>query len=141
MKKFLFKNKVKLSIAFILLVWYTLCLPKQLFYVPYSTVIESSDGRLLDAHIASDDQWRFPAVDSVPYKYKKCVLQYEDAHFYEHPGFNPVSIVKAFKENMNAGKVVRGGSTITQQVIRLARKKDRKYYEKFIELIWATRLS
>ncbi|MEN8816053.1 MAG: penicillin-binding protein 1C, partial [Nonlabens sp.] len=38
------------------------------------------------------------------------------------------------------GKVVRGGSTITQQVIRLARKKDRNYYEKFIELIWATRL-
>ncbi|GAL74237.1 multimodular transpeptidase-transglycosylase [Nonlabens ulvanivorans] len=120
--------------------WYTFCLPEQLFDVPYSTVIESSDGRLLDAHIASDDQWRFPAVDSVPYKYKKCVLQYEDAHFYAHPGFNPVSIVKAFKENMNAGKVVRGGSTITQQVIRLARKKDRKYYEKFIELIWATRL-
>ncbi|MEO9502535.1 penicillin-binding protein 1C [Nonlabens ulvanivorans] len=140
MKKFLFKHKFKLSIAFILLVWYTLFLPKQLFDVPYSTVIESSDGRLLDAHIASDDQWRFPAVDSVPYKYKKCLLQYEDAHFYAHPGFNPVSIVKAFKENMNAGKVVRGGSTITQQVIRLARKKDRKYYEKFIELIWATRL-
>ncbi|GAK75065.1 multimodular transpeptidase-transglycosylase [Nonlabens ulvanivorans] len=78
---------------------------------------------MLDAHIASDDQWRFPAVDSIPYKYKKCLLQYEDAHFYSHPGFNPVSIVKAFKENMNAGKVVRGGSTITQQVIRLARKK------------------
>lgn len=141
MKKFLFKHKFKLSIAFILLVWYTLCLPKQLFDVPYSTVIESSDGRLLDAHIASDDQWRFPAVDSVPpYKYKKSVLQYEDAHFYSHPGFNPVSIVKAFKENINAGKVVRGGSTITQQVIRMARNKDRKYYEKFIELIWATRL-
>ena len=140
MKKFLFKHKIKLGIATILLVWYALCLPDKLFDVPYSTVIESSDGRLLVAHIARDDQWRFPAVDSVPYKYKKCLLQYEDAHFYNHPGFNPVSIVKAFKENISAGKVVRGGSTITQQVIRMARNKDRKYYEKFIELIWATRL-
>ncbi len=140
MKKFLFKHKIKLSITAILLVWYALCLPDKLFSVPYSTVIESSDGRLLDAHIARDDQWRFPAVDSVPYKYKKCLLEYEDAHFYSHPGFNPVSIGKALKENISAGKVVRGGSTITQQVIRLSRKKDRKYYEKLIELIWATRL-
>lgn len=140
MKKLLFKHKIKLSVAAVLLLWYALCLPDQLFDVPYSTVIESRDGRLLDAHIAHDDQWRFPAVDSVPFKYKKCVLHYEDAHFYSHPGFNPVSIVKAFKENISAGKVVRGGSTITQQVIRLARKRDRKYFEKFIELIWATRL-
>ncbi|MFT4838164.1 MAG: penicillin-binding protein 1C [Nonlabens sp.] len=140
MKKFFYKHKIKLSILTLLLVWYALCLPDQLFDVPYSTVIESRDGRLLDAHIAKDEQWRFPAVDSVPYRYKQCVLQYEDAYFYAHPGFNPVAIGKALGDNISAGKVVRGGSTITQQVIRLSRKKDRKYYEKFIELIWATRL-
>jgi len=123
-----------------LLVWYALCLPDQLFDVPYSTVIESKEGSLLDAHIARDEQWRFPAVDSVPYRYKQCVLQYEDAYFYSHPGFNPVAITKALVDNISAGKVVRGGSTITQQVIRMSRKKDRNYYEKFIELIWATRL-
>jgi penicillin-binding protein 1C len=139
-KKFLYKHKIKLSILTVLLVWYALCLPEILFDVPYSTVIESKEGRLLDAHIAKDEQWRFPAVDSVPYRYKQCVLQYEDAYFYSHPGFNPVAITKALADNISAGKVVRGGSTITQQVIRLSRKKDRKYYEKFIELIWATRL-
>ncbi|MEN8898377.1 MAG: penicillin-binding protein 1C [Nonlabens sp.] len=140
MKKLLFKHKIKLSVLTILLVWYAVCLPEKLFDVPYSTVIESKDGRLLDAHIAKDEQWRFPAVDSVPYRYKQSLLQYEDAHFYSHLGFNPVSIGKALADNILAGKVVRGGSTITQQVIRLARKKDRNYYEKFIELIWATRL-
>ncbi|MEN8817010.1 MAG: transglycosylase domain-containing protein, partial [Nonlabens sp.] len=134
MKKLLFKHKIKLSVLTILLVWYAVCLPEKLFDVPYSTVIESKDGRLLDAHIAKDEQWRFPAVDSVPYRYKQSLLQYEDAHFYSHPGFNPVSIGKALADNISAGKVVRGGSTITQQVIRLARKKDRNYYEKFIEL-------
>ncbi|MGB5983545.1 MAG: penicillin-binding protein 1C [Nonlabens sp.] len=137
---FLVKHKIKLSLLLIFGIWYYLCLPKQLFNVPYSTVIESSDGRLLDAHIASDEQWRFPAVDSVPYRYKQCVLQYEDAYFYSHPGFNPISIYNALSANIEAGKVVRGGSTITQQVIRLARKENRNYLEKLIELIWATRL-
>ncbi|WP_298954705.1 penicillin-binding protein 1C [uncultured Nonlabens sp.] len=140
MKKYLYKHKIKLSILTVLLFWYALCLPDKLFDVPYSTVIESKDGRLLDAHIARDEQWRFPAVDSVPYRYKQSLLQYEDAHFYDHPGFNPVSIAKAMADNISAGRVVRGGSTITQQVIRLSRKQERKYYEKFIELIWATRL-
>lgn len=121
-------------------IWYYFCLPEQLFDATYSTVLESSDGRLLDAHIAADEQWRFPKVDSVPYRYKQCVLQYEDAHFYTHPGFNPISIFKAMKQNISAGRVVRGGSTITQQVIRLSRKRDRNYLEKIIELIWATRL-
>jgi len=140
MKKWLYRHKIKLSIATILLVWYAMCLPDQLFDVPYSTVITSSDGRLLDAHIARDEQWRFPAVDSIPYKYEQCVLQYEDASFYSHPGFNPVSMVKAMSDNISAGEIVRGGSTITQQVIRLSRKSNRTYLEKFIELIWATRL-
>lgn len=140
MKKWLLKHKIKLGILTILAIWYALCLPEKLFDVPYSTVITSRDGRLLDAHIARDDQWRFPAVDSIPFKYEQCVLQYEDASFYSHPGFNPVSIIKAIKDNIKAGEVVRGGSTITQQVIRLSRKRDRTYLEKFIELIWATRL-
>ncbi|WP_206052097.1 penicillin-binding protein 1C [Nonlabens xiamenensis] len=139
-KRLLFRHKIKLAVAAILLVWYIFCLPEQLFNAPYSTVIESRNGRLLDAHIAQDDQWRFPAVDSVPYRYEQALLQYEDAHFYEHPGFNPVAIVKAMSDNISAGEVVRGGSTITQQVIRLSRKRDRTYTEKFIELIWATRL-
>ncbi len=134
------RHKLKILILLALGIWYYFCLPEQLFDVTYSTVLESSDGQLLDAHIAADEQWRFPEVDSVPYRYKQCVLQYEDAHFFSHPGFNPISILKALKQNIDAGRVVRGGSTITQQVIRLSRKRDRSYLEKIIELIVATRL-
>ncbi|WP_338350218.1 penicillin-binding protein 1C [Nonlabens tegetincola] len=134
------KHKWKIMFFLVLSIWYYFCLPQRLFDVPYSTVIESKEGILLDAHIAKDEQWRFPRVDSVPYKYKQSVLFYEDEHFYSHPGFNPISILNAMRQNFEAGKVVRGGSTITQQVIRLARKKERSYYEKLVELIWATRL-
>ncbi len=132
----------KKTVVFLfLLIAYYFCLPTELFNKPTSTVVESSNNELLGAIIAEDGQWRFPELDSVPQKFKACLLQFEDAHFYYHPGFNPVSMVKAMGENIAAGKTVRGGSTITQQVIRLSREdKRRTYYEKFIELVLATRL-
>jgi len=135
------KNKIKSLIAFLLLVIYYFSLPKTLFKEPYSTVIESREGELLGAKIARDGQWRFPAQDSVPDKFKKCIVYFEDEYFYKHPGFNPVAMVNAIKQNRKAGKVVRGGSTLTQQVIRLSRKgKGRTYFEKIVEVILATRL-
>lgn len=120
---------------------YYFSIPRTLFKEPYSTVIESHEGELLGAKIARDGQWRFPAQDSVPDKFKKCIVYFEDEYFYKHPGFNPVAMVNAIKQNRKAGKVVRGGSTLTQQVIRLSRKgKGRTYFEKIIEVILATRL-
>ncbi|MRX37833.1 penicillin-binding protein 1C [Flavobacterium sp. LC2016-23] len=135
------KNKIKSAIVFLLLLIYYFSLPRTLFQEPYSTVIESKEGELLGAKIARDGQWRFPAHDSVPDKFKKCIVYFEDEYFYKHPGFNPVAMVNAIRQNRKAGKVVRGGSTLTQQVIRLSRKgKGRTYFEKIIELILATRL-
>ena len=135
------KNKIKSAIAFTLLLIYYFSIPRTLFQEPYSTVIESKEGELLGAKIARDGQWRFPAQDSVPDKFKKCIVYFEDEYFYQHPGFNPIAMVNAIKQNRKAGKVVRGGSTLTQQVIRLSRKgKGRTYFEKFIEIIKATRL-
>ena len=136
------KRNPKKTIFFgLLLIAYYFCLPRTLFEQPYSTVIESEEGELLGAKIARDGQWRFPAQDSIPEKFKKCIVYFEDEHFYKHPGFNPVAMVKAIKQNHDAGKVVRGGSTLTQQVIRLSRDgKSRSYFEKIIELVLATRL-
>lgn len=135
------RNKIKSAIAFVLLLIYYFSIPRTLFKEPYSTVIESKEGELLGAKIARDGQWRFPEQDSVPDKFKKCIVYFEDEYFYKHPGFNPVAMINAIKQNRKAGKVVRGGSTLTQQVIRLSRKgKGRTYFEKFIEIILATRL-
>ena len=125
----------------VLLIFYAFCLPKEIFTKPTSTVITSHKGELLGALIAKDGQWRFPHNDSIPQKFKTCLIQFEDEHFYKHFGFNPVSIVKAMKQNIKAGRVVRGGSTITQQVMRLSRNdRPRTYFEKLKELVLATRL-
>jgi penicillin-binding protein 1C len=135
------KHKIKLTIAVILLTAYYFLLPKKLFNNPTSTVIESAEGELLGAKIADDGQWRFPQNDSVPNKFKECIIQFEDAYFYQHPGFNPVSIAKAFVENFKSDNVKRGGSTLTQQVVRLSLKNpNRTYWEKLKEIILATRL-
>ncbi|MFY9242479.1 MAG: penicillin-binding protein 1C [Polaribacter sp.] len=140
-KNYILKHKKKTIVLVVLLIFYAFCLPKELFTKPTSTVITSNSDELLGALIAEDGQWRFPHNDSVPEKFKTCLIQFEDEYFYKHPGFNPMSIFKALKQNLKAGGIKRGGSTITQQVIRLSRDdRPRTYFEKIKELILATRL-
>ena len=137
---YLGRHKIKLGVSIVSLIIWFFCLPSNLFDVPTATVVESKEGIMLGARIADDGQWRFPKMDSVPRRFEQSILLFEDEHFYKHPGFNPVSISKALWGNLTTEKR-RGGSTLTQQVIRLSRKnKDRNYGEKLIEIVQATRL-
>lgn len=118
-----------------------LCVPIPRFDKPYSTVLTARNGELLGAKIADDGQWRFPATDNYSPKYVACLLEYEDRHFFLHPGFNPVSFVKALIDNIKAGEVIRGGSTLSMQVVRLSRDNPpRTYGEKLLEVMLALRL-
>jgi penicillin-binding protein 1C len=141
LRSWIASNKIKTALILLFALAYYFCLPHRLFNSPYATIIESKDGELLAAKIADDGQWRFPEPDSIPYKFKTCIIAFEDQHFYKHFGVNPIAVWNAFRQNQKAGRVVRGGSTLTQQVIRLSREnKQRTYGEKFIEAILATRL-
>ncbi len=138
--KFL-KRKFTWGILFLLFVVYLFCLPKPLFNDPVCTVITDSDNKLLGAKIADDGQWRFPHSDQVPEKFEKSIICFEDQYFYKHPGINPVAMIRAAILDIKNRKVVSGGSTISMQVIRLARKnKPRTVKEKLIEVVLATRL-
>ncbi len=139
-KKLSIKKKTILFITVFLLIAYYFCLPGQLFHTPYATVVADRDNELLGARIADDGQWRFPPVDTVPDKFKKCIIEFEDRYFYSHWGVNPLAIGRAIKQNMSEKRTVSGGSTITMQTIRLARNKSRTIPEKIIEMLWATRL-
>ena len=111
------------------------------FSAPHSTVVEAGDGSLLGARIADDGQWRFPGSEQVPEKFEKALLTFEDRWFYYHPGINPVSILRALKNNIKAGEVVSGGSTITMQVARISRgNSTRSYSGKIIEMLSALKL-
>jgi penicillin-binding protein 1C len=112
-----------------------------LFHDPLSIVVYDSQGGLLGARVASDGQWRFSGNPRVPEKVKMATLAFEDRYFYYHPGFNPWSIGRAIVLNLKRGRIVSGGSTLTMQTIRLARKgKPRSAYEKLVEVLLATRL-
>lgn len=120
--------------------WWFFCLPAKLFEKPRSTVLLDTDGQLLAAKIADDGQWRFPEADSVPDKFAKCILTYEDRDFYRHHGFSPKSALRAAWQNIKSGRVVSGASTITMQVMRMARSpRDRTIVQKSIETLWALR--
>jgi len=65
----------------------------------------------------------------------------EDARFYDHEGIDFHSIIRAFFKNLEAGRIVQGGSTITQQVIKsLLLTPERSYERKLKEAILAYRL-
>lgn len=117
------------------------CLPRELFpSTAYSTVVESAEGELLGARIAADGQWRFPPCDTVPERFAKALIQFEDRRFRWHPGVDPAALVRAAVDNAKYGHVVSGGSTITMQVIRLSRQRERTLWQKMVEAVLATRL-
>lgn len=70
----------------------------------------------------------------------EAMLTAEDRWFYYHCGINPVSIVTALYDNIKAGEVVRGGSTITMQLARLMEPKARNIPNKLIEMFRALQL-
>lgn len=71
----------------------------------------------------------------------KSFLAAEDAGFYEHEGVEFLGIVRAAIQNFQAGEIVQGGSTITQQVIKsLLLTPERSYTRKIKEAILAYRL-
>ncbi|MFA8433141.1 MAG: penicillin-binding protein 1C [Marinifilaceae bacterium] len=118
-----------------------LCLPSPLFRDPTSTIINSRERKLLGARIASDGQWRFPETEMVPQKFEQALLTFEDQYFYYHPGVNPVALGRAMIQNLKAGHVVSGGSTLSMQLIRISRKgKARNIYQKLVEMVQALRL-
>jgi len=135
------RKAIALILLEVLLAGWLCCLPGDLFRgTPYATVVTDRNGELLGARIASDGQWRFPPCDTVPSRYATALVQFEDRHFRWHPGVDPLALARALRSNLREGHVVSGGSTITMQVVRMSRGKERTLWQKGVEAILATRL-
>lgn len=133
------RQKAGLGLALLLLGFLLLPVPRPTG--PRSGVLLDSQGRLLGARVASDQQWRFGEGAVLPQKYIDAVVRFEDRRFYLHPGVDPLAIGRALWTNLRSGDVKRGGSTITMQVVRISRGNPaRTYGEKLIEAALALRL-
>ncbi|GAB3033662.1 hypothetical protein GCM10027185_39210 [Spirosoma pulveris] len=109
--------------------------------VPYSTLVTARDGSILHAFLSRDDKWRMYAeLDEITPTLRDAILFKEDKYFWYHPGFNPVSMLRAAGRNLLTGRRTSGASTITMQTVRLLEPRERTYLSKFIELFRALQL-
>jgi penicillin-binding protein 1A len=80
-------------------------------------------------------------LDSIPHQLQQAFIAAEDARFYKHKGIDLFSILRAFLKNLEAGTIVQGGSTITQQVTKsFLLTPERSYERKIKEAILAYRI-
>ncbi|PIR59701.1 MAG: hypothetical protein COU68_04175, partial [Candidatus Pacebacteria bacterium CG10_big_fil_rev_8_21_14_0_10_45_6] len=85
--------------------------------IPQTTKIFDRNGILLYEIYASQNRTLVP-LSAIPKHLQLATLAIEDKNFYKHPGFDLTSIIRALKENNEAGMILQGGSTITQQLIK-----------------------
>ncbi|MGI6655845.1 MAG: transglycosylase domain-containing protein [Desulfobulbus sp.] len=77
----------------------------------------------------------------IPKDFIHALLAAEDEDFFRHYGVDPPGIVRALIANIRAGRIVQGGSTITQQTAKnLFKRESRSYRAKLKELLYAFRL-
>ncbi len=101
-----------------------------------SIVLKSEDGQQFATY--GDLYGRMLTPKQIPAVMKEAVLATEDAHFYQHFGINPISLVRAMWRNYQAGHVVEGGSTITQQLAKnLFLTPERSLQRKIREVLLA----
>jgi penicillin-binding protein 1A len=99
-----------------------------------NTVLYAGDGSKLG--LVDSDEARQPvSIDRVPKRLQLATVAIEDERFYEHGGIDYESIGRAALKNLEAGEVVEGGSTITQQLVRnlCIRNPERDLERKIVE--------
>ena len=87
-------------------------------------------------------EWRKPiAFENIPSIVKELFLLSEDEHFYSHIGFDVSAISRALVANSKESSIQQGGSTITQQLVRMRYLSEEKTYErKLMELFYSYEL-
>lgn len=84
---------------------------------------------------------RYVAYEQIPPTFVNAIIAAEDSRFFSHFGLDVVGIGRAALVNFKAGRVVQGGSTITQQTAKnLFKRESRSFRAKLKELLYALRL-
>lgn len=106
---------------------------------PIITTVYSDDNRKI-AEFFKERRIVVP-LSQMPRMLLEAFIAAEDARFYKHKGIDFISIVRALFKNIEAGTIVQGGSTITQQVTKsFFLTPERSYSRKIKEAILAYRI-
>lgn len=110
-------------------------------YVPSeSTILYSADGKILARFHQEENRQVVPLSQISPY-FIKAVIATEDPNFYRHHGLDFMGIARAAVKNFAYGRVVEGGSTLTQQLAKnLFLTKKKVLTRKLAEAILAVQM-
>ena len=93
-----------------------------------SGVIQDTAGRVINVSLSDKDEWCVPiALDKMGNWTAKVVISLEDKRFYEHNGIDILAIARAASSNLKAGHTISVASTMTSQLIRIARPRERTF--------------
>lgn len=133
------------------LIWFsTLTLPNLDTFeqrkIASSTKIYDRTGEIVLFNLQENLRRTVITSDKISPYIKEAAIAIEDDHFYQHKGVRPMAIVRAAIYNQIPGRGTQGGSTITQQVIKLTlltseRSLIRKLKEAFLAIKLETKLS
>lgn len=109
------------------------------YHPPLVTTVYAADGTLM-GEFYNERRYIIP-LSEVPPHLIKAFLAAEDVRFYEHGGIDLGGVIRAIFRNIQAGEIVQGGSTITQQVVKsLLLTPERTFTRKVKEAILAYRI-
>ncbi|NPA13524.1 MAG: PBP1A family penicillin-binding protein [Aquificae bacterium] len=102
--------------------------------------VYASDGSLITQFFIQ--RRVYVSIDKIPDHVKNAFISIEDRTFYSNPGIDVVGILRAAVKNLSAGRIVAGGSTISQQLIKnLFLTPERSFRRKVKEVILAIKLN
>ena len=99
-----------------------------------STIVDK-DGNEIDS-IRTSENREIVDYDKIPENMKNAFVAVEDRRFYKHGGIDPMSIIGSAFQNLKSGSIVRGGSTLTQQLARNTYLSNDQTYERKIKEIF-----
>jgi penicillin-binding protein 1A len=114
-------------------------LPALSHYNPPQTSRLLSQTDILLGEFAIERRDVMPA-SRIPRKLVEAFIASEDDNFFHHGGIDFMGIIRAAFANMKAGRIVQGGSTITQQVAKSLIGREKTFTRKFKEAIMAYRI-
>ncbi|MGE7767238.1 transglycosylase domain-containing protein [Peribacillus sp. NPDC096540] len=95
------------------------------------TGIYDLDGNLASTITANKSEG--VAIEEIPDHMKQAVVSIEDHRFYEHHGIDYQAILRALVKNAKAGSIVEGGSTLTQQLVKITMLESNRTLKRKIE--------
>jgi len=99
------------------------------------------DGKTRVGVFFEDEHRQLVPFERLPTSYVAAIVAAEDGDYWSHPGVSVKHITRAMLQNLKAGNVVAGGSTLTQQSAKnLYYRPDRSLRSKGVELVNALRL-